>query len=64
MFIGRKIHRWGTGDGVNPLDLINPLDVRDPVAAGNADNRVRLLMSTTYTVGAWSLEGIILPEGQ
>ncbi len=64
MLIGRKIHRWGTGDGVNPLDLINPLDVRDPVAAGNADNRVpTFLMSTTYSVGAWSLEGVLLPRG-
>lgn len=64
MFVGRKIHRWGTGDGVNPMDLINPLDVTDPVAAGNADNRVAsFLMSTTVSTDSWSLEGVLLPRG-
>ena len=40
IFLGRKTHRWGTGDGINPMDLINPLDTRDPVTTGRADNRL------------------------
>jgi hypothetical protein len=26
---GKKMMRWGTGDGINPMDLINPRDYRD-----------------------------------
>lgn len=65
VFAGRKIHRWGTGDGINPMDLINPLDVKDPVAAGNADNRLPVwLVSATVMRGAWALEGVFLPVGE
>lgn len=42
--IGRKIHRIGTGDGINPMDLINPLDYRDPFATGRADARLPVLL--------------------
>ncbi|UZJ40688.1 hypothetical protein OO006_10040 [Prosthecochloris sp. SCSIO W1101] len=42
--IGRKIHRIGTGDGINPLDLINPLDYRDPIATGRSDARLPVLL--------------------
>jgi len=54
--IGRKLHRIGTGDGVNPMDLINPLDYRDPVASGRADSRepVPLVMATVEFSGGVS----------
>ncbi|WP_320043232.1 hypothetical protein [uncultured Desulfobacter sp.] len=42
--IGRKIHRIGTGDGINPMDLINPLDYRDPFATGSSDAREPVLL--------------------
>ena len=42
--LGRKMVRWGTGDGVNPMDLINPLDYRDPVASGRSDSRVPVFL--------------------
>lgn len=42
--IGRKIYRIGTGDGINPLDLINPLDYRDPFATGRSDARLPVLL--------------------
>lgn len=38
--LGQKIQRIGTGDGINPLDLINPIDYRDPVANGRSDARL------------------------
>ncbi|PIE70667.1 MAG: hypothetical protein CSA22_06620 [Deltaproteobacteria bacterium] len=44
VFIGKKMVRWGTGDGVNPLDLINPQDHRDPLASGRGDNRLAVLL--------------------
>jgi hypothetical protein len=42
--LGRKLFRMGTGDGINPLDLINPLDHRDPMATGRADSRLPVLL--------------------
>lgn len=60
--VGSKIIRWGTGDGINPMDLINPLDVRDPIATGRADNRLPVwLASATWFIGDWTLEGVFLP---
>ncbi len=44
LLVGRKMVRWGTGDGINPLDLINPLDHRDPLASGRSDNRLPVLL--------------------
>lgn len=62
IFAGRKIHRWGTGDGINPMDLINPTDTRDPFASGRADNRIpSTLLSITGHMKGWSLEGVFLP---
>lgn len=59
---GQKIERWGTGDGINPMDLINPVDARDPFASGRADNRLASpLISVVGYVGDWSLEGVFLP---
>lgn len=60
--LGSKVIRWGTGDGINPMDLINPLDVRDPIATGRADNRLPVwLASGTWFIGDWTLEGVFLP---
>lgn len=44
LVLGRKMYRLGTGDGINPLDLINPLDHRDPIANGRADSRLPVLL--------------------
>lgn len=60
--MGSKIVRWGTGDGINPMDVINPLDVRDPIASGRADNRLpSWLVDATLFIGNWALEGVFLP---
>ncbi len=66
--LGRKMLRWGTGDGINPLDLINPLDHRDPVASGRADSRVPILLGQSIvrlpTAGAVQeaiLETVVIP---
>lgn len=62
ILIGRKIHRWGTGDGINPMDLVNPLDTRDPLSSGRADNRLPVWsIDTTVSGKGVSLEGIVLP---
>lgn len=62
ILVGRKIHRWGTGDGINPMDLVNPLDTRDPLSSGRADNRLPVWsISAAVSKKGVSLEGIMLP---
>ena len=71
IILGRKMLRWGTGDGINPLDLINPLDFRDPVATGRADSRVPVFLGQAIlrlpTFGAMqetTLEGVVIPRAE
>ncbi len=66
--IGRKIHRIGTGDGINPLDLINPVDYRDPFATGRSDSRLPVPMGLfTINLPVWgafqeaNLDVIVVP---
>ncbi len=66
--VGRKMVRWGTGDGINPLDLINPLDHRDPFASGRSDNRLPVFLGQASfslpapgTVQELSLEVVAAP---
>jgi hypothetical protein len=68
VILGRKMLRWGTGDGINPLDLINPVDHRDPIASGRADTRVPVLLGQTIvrlpSIGPLqetTLEGVVIP---
>lgn len=61
--IGKKMLRWGTGDGVNPMDMINPQDLRDPFASGRSDSRLPVnLVSAVWTDSAWTLETVYLPK--
>ncbi len=63
--IGRKMMRWGTGDGINPMDLINPRDHRDPIASGRADTRVPiLLVNGIFLLGPVTLEGVYIPRAE
>jgi hypothetical protein len=65
VFVGRKVHRWGAGDGVNPMDIINPLDSKDPLASGRADNRLPVaLASLTFSIGKMSFEGVFAPRAE
>lgn len=71
IILGRKMLRWGTGDGINPLDLINPLDHRDPIASGRADARIPVILGQAIvqlpTFGVLqeaALEGVVVPLAQ
>jgi len=71
LVIGRKMLRWGMGDGINPLDLINPLDYRDPIASGRADSRVPVVLGQAIfrlpAVGPLqeaTLEAVVIPLAQ
>ena len=63
LIVGRKMMRWGTGDGINPMDLINPRDYRDPISGGRSDTRVPILLADgMFLIGSVTVEGVIIPK--
>jgi hypothetical protein len=71
VILGRKLFRMGTGDGINPLDLINPIDHRDPLATGRADSRLPVLLGmglvplpTFGLLQEASIEAVVVPFPQ
>ena len=61
--LGKKMMRWGTGDGINPMDLINPRDYRDPIASARADARLPILLANgIFMLGPVTLEGVLIPK--
>ena len=60
---GKKMMRWGTGDGINPMDLINPRDYRDPIASARADARLPILLANgILLLGPVTVEGVLIPK--
>jgi hypothetical protein len=60
---GKKMMRWGTGDGINPMDLINPRDYRDPIASARADARLPILLANgIFMLGPVTIEGVLIPR--
>lgn len=63
--LGKKMMRWGTGDGINPMDLINPRDYRDPIAGARADARLPILLADgIFLLGPVTVEGILIPKAE
>ena len=61
--LGKKMMRWGTGDGINPMDLINPRDYRDPIASARADARLPILLANgIFLLGPVTIEGVLIPK--
>jgi hypothetical protein len=61
--LGKKMMRWGTGDGINPMDLINPRDYRDPIASARADARLPILLANgIFLLGPVTVEGVLIPK--
>lgn len=60
---GQQIIRWGTSDGINPMDLFNPIDSRDPIANARSLTRksVPLIQSVIQTP-LCTLEGVFIPQ--
>ena len=60
---GKKMMRWGTGDGISPMDLINPRDYRDPIASARADARLPILLADAiFLLGPVTVEGVLIPK--
>lgn len=62
--LGRQIVNWGRSETLRVLDVINPLDQRDPALLDLVDLRrsVGMAKLSWYPDSHWSLTGIAIPE--
>ncbi len=61
--LGRQIVNWGRSDSLRVLDVINPLDNREPGLADIEDLRLPLAMvKLDYFWEQWTLTGLVIPE--
>jgi len=61
--VGRQIVNWGRSETLRILDVLNPLDNREPGLVDIEDLRLPVTMvRLDYYWGAWSLRLISLPE--
>jgi len=61
--IGRQIVNWGRSDTLRVLDILNPLDNREPGLVDIEDLRRPVAMvKVDYYLGKWSLSAIAIPE--
>ncbi|HEY8153008.1 MAG TPA: DUF1302 family protein [Myxococcota bacterium] len=62
--LGRQIVNWGRSETLRVLDVINPLDQRDPALLDLVDLRrsVGMAKLAWYPDPHWSLAGIVIPE--
>lgn len=59
--IGRQLVSWGTADGINPTDYINPKDLFDPLEAEFRKKPLTMVQATYYG-SQGSITGVIVPE--
>jgi hypothetical protein len=68
--LGRQIVNWGRSDTVRVVDILNPLDNREPGLVDIEDLRLPLTMARfdwyprflPATAGDWSLQLLVIPE--
>jgi len=61
--IGRQIVVWGKSDSIRVVDIVNPLDFREPGMVDIEDLRLPVTMlKADYYFGDWNLSTIIIPE--
>ncbi len=61
--LGRQIVVWGKADNVRVVDILNPLDLREPGLVDIEDLRLPVAMvKADYYFGDWALTGIVIPE--
>lgn len=63
IIFGQKMLRWGTTDGVNTMDLINPMDGRDPVSNARSGSRLPVpLLDIETRLGPVTTEAVLVPR--
>ncbi|KAA3613329.1 MAG: DUF1302 family protein [Calditrichaeota bacterium] len=61
--IGRQVINWGRADNIRVLDVLNPLDLREPGMVDIEDLRLPVTMSRIdYLFGKWTLTGAAIHE--
>ena len=61
--VGRQIVNWGRSDSLRVLDVLNPLDNREPGLVDIEDLRRPVTMvKVDYYLGDWALSAIAIPE--
>ena len=61
--VGRQIVVWGKSDNIRVVDVLNPLDNREPGLVDIEDLRLPVAMSKLdYYFGQWNLSGIAVHE--
>ena len=53
---------WGRADEVNPVDVINPEDYREPVVAAKEMRKIRIpAFTVSRYMGNWTVTGVLVP---
>ena len=62
--LGRQIVNWGRSDTLRVLDVLNPVDNREPGLLDLVDLRLPVGMAklSYYPFPGWSVTGIAIPE--
>jgi hypothetical protein len=61
--VGRQIVNWGRSDSLRVLDVLNPLDNREPGLVDIEDlRRPVTMLKANYYLGDWALSAIAIPE--
>jgi hypothetical protein len=61
--IGRQVVNWGRSDSLRVLDVLNPIDNRQPGIGDLEDLRLSVAMlRADYYVDRWSFTGLLIPE--
>ncbi len=61
--LGKQIVAWGKFDSLRSVDVLNPLDLREPGQVDIEDLRIPLTMARLdYYFGRWGLTAVAIPE--
>ncbi len=62
--IGRQVVNWGRSDSLRVIDVLNPLDNREPGRADIEDLRwaIGMIRADWYPSSKWQLQAIAIPE--
>ena len=59
---GQMRNSWGSTDLIRPGDVIDPVDMRDPLAGGGAGEAIaQLSASAAYRRQGWTLRALVVP---
>lgn len=61
--VGRQIVVWGNADSLRAVDVLNPVDAREPGLADLEDIRLPAAMTRAdFSLGNWLVQGVVVHE--